>query len=342
MKDKDIQREYGLDIVKLFCSFLVVYIHAGNDEGILNSLSAVAVPAFFIISGYLYDKVIVSEKKRRRQICRISTLACVWMILYFIWFAILLSLSEGVSLWETIKNNVSIVRVLKLVLLNAPSMGYHLWYMFALLYVLIILYIIDCCFLEKFLYILAVGLLIAGIVMPWLFWRFGIPFRVELVRNFLFEGLPLFIIGRILNKKFSDVVIAVNGYNKGKSKKVVLVVVFFILSIDGILFLLWEEHICNIRGVTSLFCGSYIVGVLLVALAVALNGWISKKKLFRFLAAWDTTGIYIIHLWVLSILGQMGMDKSFVTALITFLISNFLVLFWHKLQKTVLGKFLGG
>jgi len=53
---------YGLDIFKLVCAFLIVFMHTYNkDLGMSGDLfyhviTPIGVPFFFIVSGYLYSK----------------------------------------------------------------------------------------------------------------------------------------------------------------------------------------------------------------------------------------------------------------------------------------------
>ncbi len=53
--ENSIQRNSGIDILKVICSFLVICIHKrflGVAGEYIRALSRVAVPVFFIISGY--------------------------------------------------------------------------------------------------------------------------------------------------------------------------------------------------------------------------------------------------------------------------------------------------
>jgi serine/alanine racemase len=58
MEDKRIS--YGLDVVKLFCAFLIVFLHTYNrDLGSIgnwfwNVITSIGVPFFFIVSGFFY------------------------------------------------------------------------------------------------------------------------------------------------------------------------------------------------------------------------------------------------------------------------------------------------
>lgn len=88
---------------------------------------------------------------------------------------------------------LSVVGIVKLLFLNAPTYGYHLWYLAALCYVLVIEAALDITRSEKLkraAEMCSIALLAIGIIIPIVCKAFDLPYRIEIVRNFLFEGYP--------------------------------------------------------------------------------------------------------------------------------------------------------
>ena len=59
------ERNKNIDILKAVCAFLVVCIHInfpGEFGEILKIVGTVAVPIFFMITGYFYNKTIKKHK----------------------------------------------------------------------------------------------------------------------------------------------------------------------------------------------------------------------------------------------------------------------------------------
>ena len=50
-------RDVGLDVMRIFCAFLVVCIHTWLPWGLQGTITRQAVPCFFMLSGYFlfYD-----------------------------------------------------------------------------------------------------------------------------------------------------------------------------------------------------------------------------------------------------------------------------------------------
>ena len=62
------ERMHSLDKLKTLCSFLVVCIHApfpGEFGKYFMALTRIAVPIFFMISGYFYNQKTCKEQKKK-------------------------------------------------------------------------------------------------------------------------------------------------------------------------------------------------------------------------------------------------------------------------------------
>ena len=74
------QRNNGVDILKFLCALLVICIHVSFSEQLLV-FTRVAVPIFFIISGYFV-------RNHRKQIKRILWLILIANAVYLVWLLI--------------------------------------------------------------------------------------------------------------------------------------------------------------------------------------------------------------------------------------------------------------
>lgn len=188
----------SIDILKTICAFLVVCIHIPFPGlGFLTPLTRIAVPIFFIITGYFYPD---SMKKDGgiRQIKRILYLAIQANLIYLLWDCVYAVISRNKDIFSNI---ITLNNLLKFVLLNDSPLSGHLWYLGAILYVLIVIFILEKIKLKKILYYMVPILLIGDLILgkySIVFW--GREFPYILVRNFLFVGIPYFCIGCMIKE----------------------------------------------------------------------------------------------------------------------------------------------
>lgn len=190
----------GFDILKCVCAFLVVCIHCpfeiGKWGGYYIALARVAVPIFFMITGYFYTDV---EHKKRRisQLKKIVVLTIGANLLYAAWNSMLRVLS-GESLISYWSDKFSLDSLIKCFALNESLFASHLWYLNALIYVLIIIYVLRVFQSGKILYFIFPFFLIGDLVFgKYSLFLFGHEFPYILVRNFIFVGIPYFTIGML-------------------------------------------------------------------------------------------------------------------------------------------------
>ena len=80
-------RADNIDILKALCAFLIVCIHVpfpGKVGAYFTTLTRVAVPVFFMITGYFYSDT-VARHKEKHQIKKILYLLVEANALFFIW-----------------------------------------------------------------------------------------------------------------------------------------------------------------------------------------------------------------------------------------------------------------
>lgn len=211
--------------MKATCAFLIVCIHVpfpGRVGAYFTALTRVAVPVFFMITGYFYSDT-VARHKEKQQIKKILCLAVEANILFFVWNVILNILRKEsiISYTQSIFTGKSI---LKFLVMNESPLAGHLWYLGAILYVLVIVLLVDKLNCRKLLYYLTPVLLIADLAFgKYSLLIFHREFPYILVRNFLCVGIPYFCIGNLIREK---------RYSEKWNKKVLqgLIIVFAITS----------------------------------------------------------------------------------------------------------------
>ena len=202
-------RAEGLDALKLICAFLVICIHS-PFPGIIGEyilvLARIAVPMFFIISGFYYQDM-VDSSKHKRQTIKIAKLVIFSNILYLV-LGIIKTLLLQESTSEYLFNCFSLSSIAKMIVFNLSPFSGHLWYLFAILYVLF-LFNVLCHFgikIERKIYILIpVLFLLYEVLGTYSVLIFGHNIPRPLVRNFLFVGIPYFLLGYFLHTKIDKI-----------------------------------------------------------------------------------------------------------------------------------------
>ncbi|MBQ1991839.1 MAG: acyltransferase family protein, partial [Clostridia bacterium] len=81
------QRNNGLDLLKTICAFMIICVHApfpGLLGDIFTPLARIAVPVFFMITGYYYS-LTKERKKEKKQIIKVLKLFLSANVLYVFW-----------------------------------------------------------------------------------------------------------------------------------------------------------------------------------------------------------------------------------------------------------------
>lgn len=186
-----IQRNYSIDVLKLICAILVVFLHTGCAyHDMVLPLTRCAVPCFFMISGYmLYNENGIGEMRLKRSIVKILKIIFYATILFGL-------LKECQAL---LKGNVYVPthrEMFDFLVLNENPFAFHLWYLGAYLYVLIIALFVEKYGNWKYLFYLIPILLAADLLFgKYSLLLLGKEFPYIYVRNFLFVGIPYFGIG---------------------------------------------------------------------------------------------------------------------------------------------------
>jgi surface polysaccharide O-acyltransferase-like enzyme len=159
-----------------------------------------AVPCFFIISGYLlFDDYDIKQERLKRNLKHIGIIALWSTALFAFWKEFICIFIEG-HIYIPSANSL-----LAWVVFNDSPFEYHLWYLFAYLYVLLIVALINKYNKWEILYCVVPILLIADLAFgsySILLWGWEPPYIY--VRNFLFVGLPYFAIGTYIKRRMKE------------------------------------------------------------------------------------------------------------------------------------------
>ena len=189
------KRNLGFDCLRLVCAFCVVCIHVPYSfKYLVEPWTRFAVPVFFMLSGFFSE----GQSNPRRQIRRILIL-CIGANVLHLLFQLVLNAATGQSsalLLQDLRNPLLWIAFL---LLNTSPISTPLWYLGALLYVLVLINLLDRGPGRKHLYPFIPVLLALNLILgTYATLIFGKILPVSFSRNFLFMGLPFFLLGDLL------------------------------------------------------------------------------------------------------------------------------------------------
>lgn len=274
------ERNYSIDILKFACAIFIVFIHTDwrfHQEFL--PVTRCAVPCFFIISGYLlfdHERGGVTQERLKRNIKHIGFIT-LWATLFYAFWEVMLYFNQNHAIWIP-----SMMRLAKLVVLNVPLFGGHLWYLFAYLYVLVIIVFVNKYNKWKQLYLLTPLLLIPHVILL----LSGRELSLYLTRNFLFIGLPYFAIGTMIKAK------VFKNIEKLKNYRTIFICAFILFSITSVL----ERHCLLSLGkcaVRDHYISTTFSAICLFFTALSFNS--RKSSWLSILGEKDSLYIYIFH-----------------------------------------------
>lgn len=217
------KRLYNFDSLKMVCAILIIFlhIHTPYQEYILP-LTRCAVPCFFMISGFLIyseDKTYF-EKRLKRGIKRITGIL-IWSTVVFMIVKFIFAIHDNDFSFLNLRAFVDFI------LFNENPFGFHLWYIGAYLYTLIIVLVFSKNNKIEYIYWAIPILLLTDLCLG----KYSIvllhrEFPVIIVRIFLCVGIPYFSIGMFLSQKQE----CINQINQLRIFTLLGVIIFSILS----------------------------------------------------------------------------------------------------------------
>ena len=294
-----------LDEIKAVACIFVVLIHCKFPWIVGDAFEAVArfgVPLFFTISGlYLIRSNSESPSgiriSTKNKIIRTFSVTLKLWIFYTVYsFIYAQSVGFGMGKWFAEKFNL--FEFSRLILFNSGKFIYdftyafdHLWYLLALIYVYLLVYIFAGM-VRRYCEILAACLMFLLFVLELLQTYYPIrPFGISIstwytVRNWLFVGMPFMMLGVWMNKR------EMNG-------KILPVYTGWSLIFAGIV-LTFAEF--SIWGSKEVYLGSLLIVIGCIALSQN-NKKNRTDNLFSFIGHELSSYVYYMHVFVISLIG---------------------------------------
>lgn len=334
--ESKVQRNKGLDVLKCICAFFIVSIHApfpGEFGKYFISIARIAVPIFFMITGFYY-KDVINKNKENNQIIKIIKLIVLSNILYFI-LNIIINFNNGtlVSFFTSI---FSYKTILKLLVFNDSPMWSHLWYLNSLLYVLIIYKYLPINKLNK-KQLISISFILLFIDI--IFGKYSLlilhkEINYIFLRNFIFVGFPYFTIGSLIREQIEE---------KKQKKSMIypyLIVVFTITT-------LLERFLLEQNGVNA--TRDHYISTTLLSIMVFLYFYCTKNnfKILNKIGYKYSTLIYIIHPIVLLIISKAIVLANaskieyclpFMVFILSIIISHIYIYIKNNISKKIIKK----
>jgi len=330
-------RIISLDYLKYIACFLVVNIHMELPkilDVLMSPLMKTAVPIFFMITGFFYTQTCNSGRSLK-QIKKIAILALLANMLHIGW-TVFKHLLNGSSLIEYLQKCLAPSNLVNLLFFNQPLWRISIWYINALLYVLIFIFLIQKIGFKKLdklhwaIPLLLVGNLIFGTYAPLLFSE---SFELCYSRNFLFCGLPYFLAGyclyhfRFKVKRYVVIIILVVCYLTSQAE-------IALLHFNNLL--LHQDHLIS----------TFFLSISLFMLFVQNNERFAgiKHSLIAELGRTCSFTIYITHSIIIEILAKIvakangyvvGVDRIYlwIGPIAVLLCSALIGYLWNKIKK---------
>lgn len=287
-------RNRNVDLLKAICSFMVVCIHIpfqGLWGHISTALSRTAVPLFFMITGYYYTHT-KEQHREKRQLKKMFQLL-LGANLFFLWWPALRNLIVNKTILPYLASQFNIQSTLKFLLLNISPLSGHLWYLGAILYVLLIVYFFEKIANRQKLYPLIPFLLLINLI----FGRYSSVFLKQTIsnvwtRNFLFLGLPYFLLGDLIYTRKVTV--------KSRTALVLALICASTIAIEVLLMNVYFncapfDH----------YLGTIFLAFFTFVFTVQRNSNRKGLRMFYYIGASLTTTIYIIHPYIILIMQKI-------------------------------------
>ena len=337
MNNENIGKRYSsIDALKFLCAFLVVCIHQpfpGTVGFYIVAISRIAVPIFFMITGFFYK---IEENKEKKQIVKLLKIILFASILYLV-ENFIIGIAKFVangsidSIFEVFEvfNRKSILR---LFLLNESPIAGHLWYLNAIVYVFLCSYILKKAKLFKVLYWITPFLLSIDLVFgKYSIAIFGCEFDFLYVRNFLFVGIPYFIIGNAIRYAYIQ-----KKLNVCRQKYLLVIAMLF-----SVMLCMIEKYTILSFGINATrdhyISTTLLACVVFVLFLVAFPNENKKLKWISDIGRKSSLDIYIIHPIVIVVLSIMSKifhvekGSSYVAPVLVFVVSIFLSAIYRRM-----------
>lgn len=271
------KKNHTLNILKAVCAILIVFNHCkfpGEFGRLIENYGRIAVPIFFLISGYyVYNNIRSKVFKKFKRIFILLVGACLfWFLFNVIRFAII----DKVELIYYLRKFIQWKTLLRFFIFNENFIWGHLCFLNALCYCYLIQFFLKKYNLENFKIekIISIFLLVGYLLINAFIIDEELT-NIYLIRNFLFVGIPFFFIGKNLRK---------NQIAENKSlKKMALMVIILVITLTIEIFLYKSE----------LYISSILLSIYLFMICIKRPN--ISNKYMEFIGDKLALYIYILH-----------------------------------------------
>lgn len=332
MKTNYKTRNVYLDVFKYFLCYLVICIHLVGESYSHFPLYRLAVPMFFLISGYFSYVEGDKEKRALGNIKRTGKYLLIGFLIYIVFDFIGCYINgNGVGYYFTTLFYQDIF--LNLVILNTPITytGAQLWFLIALFFVSVVHYLLVRYKKEKWYYYIVpicFALYFFFSAYMYIFQYTDMPIRY--VRNAWLFGLPVFGLGYL---------IARINFNKKPFYKYIylaLAIIFFVLQIyeDRLLRYLSNDAPLNIE----MYITSVLSAVCFLQFFLGIKN-ANSDKYYRVFGKNGSFYVYILHMAVAVVLSYfMSFNNLLLKSLLVLVIS--FLLYWAGYGVSQLIKYI--
>ncbi|WP_180953522.1 acyltransferase [Bacillus sp. T33-2] len=321
------ERNYAVDFMKFFAIFAVVVIHtfpADRVMGffIIDTLSRFAVPFFFVASGFLFGVKIINYEKSftyfKKYVVKIVKIYFLWLFFYTVYDVIIILFMQKNVTQELAKyfDGFTILNVLYYG--GGPTSGYHLWFLTALIWGIIFLFLFFRFNKINILLIISLVLNLIGLFGQSYSMFFKIPIST---RDAMFLGLFYITLGFF----FADHIKSTKLWRMDSKINLLFLCAFSLLQVAEGFFL--DKALSGSHGeyfISTIFLTTFLFIFVLNNKQFGKDLWLTKIGA-------KSLSIYVIHVFIINIanlaFNAMGihLSKSFlwhlVYSLFVFIIS---------------------
>ena len=311
------ERNTTLNLFEFIAACLIIFIHIHFPEPsgtLMNGLARFGVPLFFTVSGFYLIKHDMSKedlrKKLKSRIIRVSKLLIFSFIIYFV-LGLITSLlgSHSQGILEYLKTTFSWKSIILLLVCNNPLVRTVNWFMIALIYSYVIIYV----FVDLFLHKDWIKYLLSSLLLFWIIFRmivcqfdltlFGIDLSNRvLYGNWFANGLLFINFGMLLNK-YKDKLI-----NIPYKVLIVLLILCFVIQPLELYIFDYKLHY-----VMSYFIGNILCVFTIISLSIKNPNILSNSKFINQKGNY-TMFIYIFHPAIITIINfiikRLGLESN--------------------------------
>lgn len=276
-------RKYSFDVIKCFAAFCVVSLHTipAIVSPTLNVISRLAVPLFFLITGYYYT-TICERGKYRTQLKKVFLLAIASTLFYWLYYGCMALKNNTFRQWFT--DTFNMISIQNWVLINdVPGIG-HLWYLYTILYSFIVIYIMDKLKIRLKWMIptfFIIGLFIGCKGYPYSWYR-----------NWIFMGIPYVLLGCTIFK-YKELLIQKLKYTK--------IAYLIPLSAIGLVGEYKLYELLDMNPIRDNYVFIILLSGILFILALQYPNF-GKGSIWAKIGQVYSTFIYIMHIFILRLL----------------------------------------